>query len=64
MNFVKVPLDDEDSMFVNPEHVVSIIPSEHAGYSLFTLVNDEVGWLVPLSAEELMAALTQKVTLN
>jgi len=61
---ISMPLPEDDEMFVNPEHIVSIVPTEHADHCFITLVNDEDGWLVALSAKACADWINRGATVN
>ncbi len=52
MNLIRIPLDDDDAIFVNPEHIVAVVPTEHEEFCQVVLVSDDEGFLVPMSAEK------------
>lgn len=47
--FVKLPDDEGDDMFVNPSHVVAVLPVETDDHCFIALVNDSDGYLISLS---------------
>lgn len=52
---IKIPMVDDEEMFVNTIHIVSIMPVEKEDYCCLTLVNDDEGVLVPLSVLDCVA---------
>lgn len=52
MNLIRIPLDDDNAIYVNPVYIVAVVPTETKTHCYLVLINDDEGSLVAMSAEE------------